>query len=394
VAELTATVVGGGIAGLASAIGLVRSGWRVTVLEQAAFFGEVGAGVAVTVNGMTALDALGVGDAVRAAGARIRSAGFQDCRGRWLLRLPNLPVEREPTLWLQAVHRRRLHAALLHATDGATLLTGATATAVDPGTAGASPARVTYRTETGEHFLETDLVVGADGLRSTVRAGMFADVRPRYGGATSWRAVIDDAQRIDDRFVAAWGAGVEFGALRISPTQVYWYGYFTQPEGGGVGDELNAARAMFADWPPWVADTVAATTPEQLMRHDVYDLGDGISTYVCGRVVLAGDAAHAMLPTSGQGISSAVEDAVCIGRIVAVPVARGAELARALSAYDQARRPRCRRLARQAVTIARFGAHLSGGWRQGLRKEVLRITPRKAVVKAGRAILDWTPPLA
>ncbi len=397
--KLTAVVAGGGIAGLATAVALLRVGWRVVVLERAPEFGEVGAGVAITVNGMAGLDALGVADAVRAAGRRIRSAGFQDSGGRWLVRMPDLPAEREPTLWLSAVHRQRLHAALLDAVPRdaagrARLITGATVTGVESGEPGGPRARVSYRTGPDGHVIDADLFVAADGLRSTVRAALFPDVLPRYGGATSWRAVIEDTGGIGDTFVAAWGPGAEFGALRISATQVYWYGYVTQAEGTSFGDELAAARARFAGWAPWVTGALAATTPDQLIRHDVYHLPDGAPRYVRGRVVLAGDAAHAMLPTSGQGVSTAVEDAVTIGRLIAAPVLRGASLGPALAAYDPARRPRCQRIARQAVTIARFGAHLPGGWRQTLRNDLLRVTPARVMITSGRSVVGWTPPPA
>jgi hypothetical protein len=170
--------------------------------------------------------------------------------------------------------------------------------------------------------------------------------------------VIEDSEMVDDRFIAVWGPGAEFGALRISATEVYWYGYFQCPANSVFDDELGAAREMFAHWPALVTDTVAATTSRQLMRHDVYHLPKGLSTYVCGRVVMAGDAAHAFLPTMGQGVATSLEDGACVGRLIAQPVNQGAALAPALAAYDRARPPRCRKIARQAVTIGRLGAHL------------------------------------
>jgi choline dehydrogenase-like flavoprotein len=82
--HLAATVVGGGIAGLALAVSLAQAGWQVTVLERAPAFSEVGAGLALTSNGMAALKAIEVDEAARTAGHEARTAGFQDPRGRWL----------------------------------------------------------------------------------------------------------------------------------------------------------------------------------------------------------------------------------------------------------------------------------------------------------------------
>jgi 2-polyprenyl-6-methoxyphenol hydroxylase-like FAD-dependent oxidoreductase len=237
-----AIVIGGGIAGLASAASLLRAGWAVTVLERAQEFTEVGAGVAITGNGMTALDTMGIGAAVRGVGRMVRTAGFQDRDGRWVVRIPDLPIDRDPSTWVCAVHRQRLHAALLRAADGADLLTDARVTGVRAGAPSGEPAVVTWVSKGSAHDAQADLVVAADGLRSTTRAQLFPHVVPRYGGSTSWRAVIDDTTLVDDRFIAAWGPGAEFGALRISDTEVYWYGYFRHPEGAAFVEELAAAH--------------------------------------------------------------------------------------------------------------------------------------------------------
>ena len=108
----TATVVGGGVAGLASAVSLSQAGWQVAVLERAPEFGEVGAGIAITGNGMTALGAIGAAEAVRDAGYQTSTAGYQGPDGRWLMRIPDVPSLRKvTTIW--GLHRQRLHAAVL-----------------------------------------------------------------------------------------------------------------------------------------------------------------------------------------------------------------------------------------------------------------------------------------
>ena len=86
---------------------------------------------------------------------------------------------------------------------------------------------------------------------------------------------------------------------------------------------------------------------------DVCHLPQGVPAYACERVVFAGDAAHAALPTAGQGAATALEDGVCVGRMIAAPVRDGGNLAAALTAFDSARRPRCRQMARTAALIAR-----------------------------------------
>jgi 2-polyprenyl-6-methoxyphenol hydroxylase-like FAD-dependent oxidoreductase len=392
--RLTAIVIGGGIAGLTAAVSLAQAGWQVTVLERAPAFGEVGAGLAVTGNGMAALAALGLDGAVRAAGYLTDTAGYQDPSGRWLMRIPSTRSDPRAVTTFLGLNRQRLHAVLLAAAaaaEGVELVTGAEAVAVAPGAPGSEPAAVTWRTSGGEHTAETDLIVAADGVRSVVRAQLFPAIQPRYSGSTSWRAVLPDSVSAG-RLIEVWGPGTEFGSMRVSDSEMYWFGYFRHPEGAVFPDELGAAREHFGSWAPWIRDLVSATPADRLMRHDVYHLAPGPPAYVSGRVVLTGDAAHAALPTSGQGAATALEDGVCVGRLIGVPVRAGGDLMAALTAFDAARRPRCQRLARTAVMIARFGADLGGGWRQTVRNTVLRLAPAGPLTWAGAPIVHWEAP--
>ncbi|ACQ79353.1 monooxygenase FAD-binding [Beutenbergia cavernae DSM 12333] len=394
--ELTATVVGGGIAGLASATALARAGWRTTVVERTGSFGEVGAGVAIPRNGIAALRSLGVDDdAVAALGHEDLGTGFRDSAGRWILRIPDDDPAVRWTITIWGVHRARLHATLQAAARaaGVELVTGATVTAVDAGAPGAAPGSVTWLEGATERRLESDLVVGADGMWSAVRGAVFPRSRPRYSGSTSWRAVVRDTAS-EGRLVEMWGAGAEFGAMRISESELYWYGYFRHPEGATFDDELTAARDRFAGWSPWALDLIEATDPDRLLRHDVYHLPGGLPSYQRGRVVMVGDAAHAALPTMGQGAASALEDGASLGPLVGSAVVAGRDLSGALAAFDAARRPRCRAIARNARLMARFGADLGGGWRQPVRNSLLRLAPGAGVARAGGSIVRWVPPTA
>ena len=392
--ELSATVVGGGIAGLASAIALAQARWRVTVLERAMAFGEVGAGLATTGNGMTALAALGLAEAIREVAYQTGTAGMQDQAGRWIMRMPDTRNDPEAVTTIWGLQRQRLHGVLraaAEAADGVELVTGPEVVSVTPGAPGGDPAAVTWRTAGGDQTAEAALLVAADGVRSAVRGRLFPSVPARYSASTSWRAVIPDTDS-EDRLVQAWGPGTEFGSLRVSPAEIYWYGYFRNPEGAVFADEQAAARERFAGWAPWVRAMIDATPAERLMRHDVYHLPGGLPAYANGRVVFVGDAAHAMLPTAGQGGATALEDGVCVGRLIAAPVAAGGDMTAALAAFDGARRPRCRQIARTAIITARFGCDLGGGWRQPVRNAIFRRLPAAQLVKAGQSIVRWSAP--
>ncbi|RKS08783.1 2-polyprenyl-6-methoxyphenol hydroxylase-like FAD-dependent oxidoreductase [Nocardiopsis sp. Huas11] len=394
--EPVATVVGGGIAGLASAVALAREGWRTTVLERRAGDAEVGAGVAVPGNGLAALHALGLDDECIAEIAHPTTAtGFRDTLGRPILLIPDDRAQVRAAVTLLGLYRRRLHAALLRAAEeaGVSVASDARVTGVLPGTPGGDLAQVEWRGGDLAHRTESDLVVGADGMWSAVRTALFPGARPLYSGSTSWRAVVPDTVR-DGRLTEYWGPGAEFGTMRVSASEMYWYGYVRAPEGAVVDDEHAMARSRFAQWAPEIGELIADTAPDRLMRHDVYHLPGGLPSYVRGRVAMVGDAAHAALPTMGQGAATALEDGVSVGRLVGGRVARGHDLGSALAEFDAVRRPRCRAIAARAVHMARFGADLGGGWRQSLRNGVLRMVPGEALVRAGFSVTEWTPPSA
>jgi 2-polyprenyl-6-methoxyphenol hydroxylase-like FAD-dependent oxidoreductase len=173
--NLRVIIVGGGIGGLSAAIALRQRGHDPVVLERAPRLEAVGAGITLFGNAMNALDRLGVADAIRAAGACASHSAILTSHGRELTTLPADLLDRAV-----AVHRADLQAALLTAAGEVRL--GVDVTSVDQ-----TDQEVIVATADGSEE-RGDLLVGADGLWSLVRASIAA-AEPRYSGYTAWRGV-------------------------------------------------------------------------------------------------------------------------------------------------------------------------------------------------------------
>ncbi|MEU0084518.1 FAD-dependent monooxygenase [Streptomyces sp. NPDC006274] len=378
--QRAATIVGGGIGGLAAAVALHRRGWHVEVLERAPEFTEIGAGISLWPNALHALEALGLADAVRTLGAVEATGGVRDRRGRWLSRTDNAELERRFGHPLVVLHRADLLRVLTEALPGS-LLPGSEVSGVRDG--GHRPA-VDHRG--GES--RPDLVVGADGLRSTVRRALWPDAAgPRYAGYTAWRMVTEPLAEPLPEGAVTWGRGERFGCTALPGRRMYCFATASLPAGAATGpSEYAELLRRFGTWPDPVPALLAAVPADAVLRHDLYDLPP-LPSHVHGRVALLGDAAHAMTPNLGQGACQALEDAVTLAHCLdGTP-----DVAAALRSYDLLRRPRTQAVTRRS---ARLGAVGQLSWPPAvlLRDTVARLTPTRATVRAMTPVLGWTAP--
>lgn len=349
-------VIGGGIGGLAAAIGLRRTGHDVVVLERAPRIDPAGAGITLFANAMRGLDRFGVREAVAEQGAPAKWSAILTSRGRTLTELPSEMLD-----GAVAVHRADIQAVLAEAAGEVRL--GVEITAVEQDADAVMAIDANGNPEHG------DVLVGADGLNSVVRRTTLGGA-PRYAGYTAWRGVSPVA--VDSgRLSETWGVGERFGLVDIGRGRTYWFATKNTPEGkpdepGGRKAEI---RRRFSGWHEPIAAVVEAGDDGAILRNDVYYL-DPLPRWSEGRVVLLGDAAHATTPGVGQGAAQALEDAV----VLTDELAHGGDLRGALAAYESIRRPRTEavlKISRRADKAAQLASPLA--WR--LRNAAVRAMP-------------------
>jgi len=348
-------IIGGGIGGLAAAAFLHQAGLPCVVYEQARELREIGAGLIVAPNAARLLRRLGVLDAFMKTAVRLETGWeFRRWQDGAVLSAEDLSArcERLYGEHTYTAHRADLLDALSRAVPDGTVRLGRRVTAIDAG----GPAATLAFADGGE--AEADVVVGADGIHSVIRAALTDPVPPSYSGLSAFRALVPAA---------------DAPAFARRPAQVLWLGpdhhlvhypvragefinlVAMSPAGNYTTESWTATAtveellAEFDGWDPRLTGLIrAAATPGRWALLERQPL----SRWSYGPVTLLGDAAHPMLPFFAQGAAQAIEDAAALARRLAED---GADPVAALRRYEAGRIPRTTRL--QEVSHAR--AHIN-----------------------------------
>jgi 2-polyprenyl-6-methoxyphenol hydroxylase-like FAD-dependent oxidoreductase len=217
-----------------------------------------------------------------------------------------------------------------------------------------------------------DLLIGADGIHSCVRALVLGDPQ-RYCGYVGWRG----AARLDvpgfppGLSIWSYGRGAQFGLIPIGGGRVFWFGTASMPEAeiAQLGPHRQELSARFHDWHVPIPDLLGVLDEAAVVRTPIYDRPP-VSRWGTGRVTLLGDAAHATTPTLGQGACLAIESAL----VLAGYLGRGGTVDTALRCYERDRQRRTARIIRQSWNMGRQiqWRHPLACW---LRDRVIRLMP-------------------
>lgn len=311
---------------------------------------QLGTGIHLWPNAMKALAQIELAEPMSDVGSEVEHARFLDSKGNFLTQFHPGEAGRRVGAVTVGILRGAAHKVLTNALDHPSALRlGAECTGFDQDQHGVTLKLAGGREERG------DFLVGADGLRSVVRAKLIGD-EPRYA-SSSWVGLVE-FEREDapsDALNVVWGPGKGFIFFHAGGRTLSWIGNIVadaQANGGAppLGTRKPALRAEFEGWTEPVTSIIEATEEDQIALTHIFDRPP-TKEWGTGRVTLLGDAAHPMIPTVTQGACQAIEDGVVLAKCVT----SGDDVEATLRSYEKLRIPRTARLQQTSRRLAKVG---------------------------------------
>jgi 2-polyprenyl-6-methoxyphenol hydroxylase-like FAD-dependent oxidoreductase len=349
-------IIGAGIAGLTAAIALRQRGIDAAVFEQADDLRktQVGSGLSLGYNVTRAMEHLDLLEELKAPATPITGLEFVTSKGKHIATAQALELA-------VGILRPALHGLLVEALGESEVQLGTKLTRFEQDGDGVTAHFEDGRTARG------DVLLGADGLKSTVREQLLGPSEPSYRGYCTRRGILKSEldRAIPERVVL--GHGERFVFYPVGQGYVYWTGATNEPPGGKEDGAEIKRRTLerFGDWPDPIASLVESTDDSDTFLADTYDR-DPVQRWGEGRVTILGDAAHPMTWDRGQGASQGIEGAVLLARQLSQDGVSG----EALRAWEAERIPRTRKIIRSSRAIGRL--------QQG-RNPILRFIHHQAI---------------
>ncbi|KAA3438414.1 FAD-dependent monooxygenase [Rufibacter hautae] len=332
-------IIGGGIAGLTTAIALQRLGLTTHVFDAAPRFEPVGAGLALAANAIKGFQRIGIAEEVIAEGNCLDGFHIFDEHGRLINRTDSRRISEKYGLDNFVIHRASLHRVLVNQLPGHNLHPNKRALSTT-----STPTGITVHFQDGKQETFDHLLV-SDGINSAIRKQLLPQSVTRYAGYTCWRAIIGNPG-LDSIYASeTWGKAGRVGWTPLKGNKIYWFACINAREND---PNMKAMRVEdlqrhFQHYHAPIPALFRHTKSEELLWHDLHDLAP-LPQFAFQNVLLLGDAGHATTPNMGQGACQAVEDAI----VFADELKKDFDFNLAAKRFEARRMPRTHWITRQS----------------------------------------------
>jgi 2-polyprenyl-6-methoxyphenol hydroxylase-like FAD-dependent oxidoreductase len=360
------TIIGGGIAGLTTAIALQKIGFDVIVFEAAPALKEVGSGLSLGANAMLAFKKLGIMEEVMLKGKQLPSFSLLDEKG-------NLINRTETENWIKlygadnfTIHRATLHQLLYSKCNKQSVYVNKRVIDIEQ-----KKGEITLTFQDGTVHT-TDYVIAADGINSPVRKKVVPNTQLRYAGYTCWRGVMKNSEIPIFESSETWGVKGRIGILPLTDDRIYWFACTNSKQNDAQFKNFKSKEIAehFKDFHQPIPSIISQTKDEDILWNDVSDL-EPIHQYAYGNILLIGDAAHASTPNLGQGACQAIEDAI----VLADEICKQPNIISAFKQFEKRRIKRTHFIVNSSRRLGEIG-QWENKWLIWIRNFIFRHTPK------------------
>lgn len=377
------SIIGGGITGLTTALGLHKLGIPCKVYERAPEFAFIGAGIHLSPNAIKVFKWLGIEDQVIKSGVTLKNAVITDENLKPLRKIKEEFISDESHQFMVGIHRATLHNILVKNLPDGVLQLGHEFRSLDQH-------EHSVQINFSNTSVTSNLVLGCDGIHSTVRRQLFPNAELRYSGYTCWRGVsrAPVTPEFQEFSAEAWGWKRRFGFVNIGQDLVYWFAVISAPRYFDIhrNDIHTYLKEQFHSFHPCINNILDQTDIREIFRDDIEDLKP-MNSWHKGNICLMGDAAHATTPNMGQGGAQGIEDAYYMSQCIKkYPTTK-----EAFEQFESMRHPKVDHIVNNSWMMGKM-AHSTLG--QPVLKFVLGKMPEKSLAKQMQGIFHIDQPFA
>lgn len=365
-------VAGGGIAGLACGIALRKNGHKISIIESASELKPAGAGITLAFNAMKAAKKLAIAEDLKERSQHIAKATIANSKGKPLNTMDFGKYASEFG-FSYAIHRSDLQATLLENLSEADIVLGNKVVSFQN-----SGDKTIVWLSNGQQ-IETDYLIAADGIHSTIRRQVLPETLPVYHGYTCWRGVTQmpkDYQHTNT-LLETWGVGKRLGLVPLINNRIYWFAVSNAVQSDRQLQALSPSElaGRFSAFHPDFRAIIEQTPRDAMIWGDLLDI-DPLQQFNFGNTLLVGDAAHATTPNLGQGGCMALEDAAAL--MSCLEKTNSVNMAFAL--FEKERLERTATVIKRSRFLGQVG-QLKYAFMTPIRNQLMKMTPASAAKK-------------